>query len=204
MKRYSVNVKTAPAAEPLTLVEAKAHLRVDVDDDDDLIEGLIVAAREWTENYCRRSWVRRTLELRLDCFYGEIKLPRSPVSSVTSVKYTGQDGTLQTVDSAVYQVDTYATPPRIVPVLGAPWPVPKIGAINAVLIEYEAGFAPGQGSPTDYAENVPKSVKSAMKLVIGHLYEHRELTTEDALQMVPFATKSLLAAYEIRDFSLES
>jgi hypothetical protein len=66
--RYSVNVKSAPPAEPVTRAEAKLHLKVDATADDALIDGLIVAAREWTENYCRRSWVQRTLELRLDCF----------------------------------------------------------------------------------------------------------------------------------------
>lgn len=203
--KYSVNVKTAPAAEPLTLVEAKLHLKVDVTADDDLISGLIAAAREWSENYCRRSWVQRTLELRLDCFQGEIRLPRSPVSSVTSVKYVvDSSGTLRTVSSSDYQVDTYSTPPRIRPVFGGVWPVPTYGTLNAVVVEYVAGFAPGQGSPTDYAENIPKSVKAAMKLVIGHLYENRQQTTEAALQTLPFNVKHLLAAYEIRDFSLES
>lgn len=204
MKHYSVHVATAPAAEPVTLVEAKLHLRVDIDEDDDLIEALISAAREWTENYCRRSWVQRTLELRLDCFEDEIRLPRGPVSSVTHVKYTDQDGNLATVDSARYQVDLYSIPPRIVPVLGAAWPVPKVGAINAVVVTYVAGFAPGAASPTDYTENVPKSVRAAMLLVIGHLYQNREQTTGDALQTLPFNVKHLLAAYEIRDFTLES
>ena len=37
--------------EPLTLKEAKAHLRVEFDDDDLLIESLIVAAREWAEGF---------------------------------------------------------------------------------------------------------------------------------------------------------
>jgi len=202
--RYSVAVKTAPAAEPLTLVEAKLHLRVDADDEDSLITALITAARQWAENYCRRSFVRRTLELRMDCFPAEIRLPRGPVSEVTSITYTDQDGAAATLGAGRYQVDLYGIPPRIVPVFGAVWPVPKYGALNAVVVEYVAGFAPGAASPTDHAENVPGPIKAAMLLIVGHLFRNREQVSAVALQEAPFAAKMLLAPYEIRDFTLES
>jgi uncharacterized phiE125 gp8 family phage protein len=202
---YSVSVKVEPAAEPLTLVEAKLHLKVDVTADDDLIEGLIVAARQWSENFCRRSWVRRTLELRMDCFPSVILLPRGPVSSVTSVKYTDSGGSEATMAAADYQVDLYGTPPRIVPQLGVTWPMTKNGALNGVLIEYVAGYAPGEASPTDHAENVPQAVKAAMKLMLSHWYENRQAVVVANVQAaeLPMAVKSLLAAYELRDFRLE-
>jgi uncharacterized phiE125 gp8 family phage protein len=200
---YSVAVKTAAAAEPLTRTEAKLHLRLDVADDDALVDALIIAAREWTENYCRRSWARRTLELRLDCFAAEIKLPRGPVSSVTSIQYTDSGGSLAAVPSGDYQADLYSTPPRIRTTFGVTWPVTKTGVLNAVLIEYVAGYAPGAGSPTDYAENVPAAVKAAMKLLIGGWYQNREHIVTTPPAEVPMAVKALLAPYEIRDFSLE-
>lgn len=202
--RYSVNVKTAPAAEPISLTEAKLHLRVDDDDQDALISGLIAAAREWAENYTRRSFVQRTLELRLDCFVSPIKLPSGPVISVTSVQYMDQAGVLQTLAADRYQVDLYGTPPCIVPVFGVVWPVTKYGTLNSVVVEYEAGYADSNVSPPDLADNVPSAVKAALKLIVGHLYENREavvLANVQAIQL-PMAVKSLLAPYEIRDFSL--
>lgn len=203
---YSVTVSADPAAEPLTRAQAKAHLRIDTDitDDDALVDALIQAAREWTENYCRRSWVRRTLQLRMDCFPEVIRLPRGPVSAITSVKYTAQDGTLTTLDASNYQTDLYGIPPRIALVHGATWPIPQYGAINAVLVTYTAGYAPDEASPTDHAANVPAAVKAAMKLLIGHWYENRELAAERQLYEAPFAVKALLAPFEIRDFTLES
>lgn len=199
--RYSLHVKTKPPVRAVSLAEAKAHLRVDVDDENVLIEALLQAAEEWAENYCRRSFVQRTLELRMDCFPAEIRLPRGPVISVTHVKYTDAGGSVATMDAAGYQVDTYSVPPRIVPVFGGTWPTPKVGSLNAVLVEYEAGYAPS-GSPTN-ADNVPLAVKAAIKLIVGHLFEHRELVAERALHEVPFAVKHLLAAFEVRDFTLE-
>lgn len=199
--RYSVTVKTAPVAEPLTLVEAKRHLRIDDDItvDDDQVDGLIAAAREWAENETRRSFVRRTLELRLDCFSAELKLPRGPVTSVVAVKYVNNAGSLVEVDASLYQVDIYGTPPTIRTVFGANWPVPKMGTVNAVVVEYLAGYAPGDGSPTDYAENVPSNLKSALKLHIEAHYDRDRMQMEQLLK----AARNLLSPFVIRDFALE-
>jgi uncharacterized phiE125 gp8 family phage protein len=140
--KYSVAVTSAPAAEPLTRAQAKLHLKVDVTDDDDLIDALIQAAREWTENYCRRSLVRRTLKLYLDCWPEEIRLPRGPVSSVSSVTYTDANGNATTLSASQYQVDLNATPPRIVRAPNVAWPVLQPGVIAGVQVTYLAGYDP--------------------------------------------------------------
>lgn len=196
--RYSLTSGTVPA-EPVTLTEAKLHLKVDVVDDDDLIEGLIQAAREWVENYCRRSLVQRSLSLRLDCFPGVICLPRGPVISLTSVKYTDASGNLQTVSSSSYDSDLYSEPARVQPVFGGVWPVPKVGALNSVLVTYEAGYSPSSDSPTDYAANVPAAIKSALKL---HIQANYGRGVEDTAKLMASA-EALLAPFEVRDYSLE-
>ena len=202
--RYALTVKTAAAAEPVSTAQAKSHLRVEHDDDDTLIAGLVAAAREWVESYCRRSLVLRTYELRLDCWQPEIRLPRGPVTSVTHVKYVGADGVLATLAASSYQVDTHSVPARIVPAYGAVWPTLKPGELNAVLVEYVAGYAAGAGSPTDHAENVPAAAKAAIKLLVGHWYENREEVVLGAPpSTLPMAVKALLGPLEIRDFTLE-
>lgn len=203
--RYSLVTSVEPAAEPLTLTEAKLHLKVDVTADDTLITALIQAAREWAENYTRRSFVQRTLELRLDCFPGVILLPRGPVISLTSLEYLDQGGTLTAVDASVYQSDLYSTPARLMPGFGQVWPTAKYGTLNSVTATYVAGYEPSSDSPTDYAANIPQAIKAAMKLMLGHWYENREavvLANMQALE-VPLAVKSVLAPFEIRDFCLE-
>lgn len=194
---YSLTVKTAATVEPLTLAEAKMHLKVedDANDEDALIQDLIVTAREWVENYCRRSVASRTYELRMDNWCTPIRLPRGPVTSLTHIKYVNSGGTLTTLDADQYQVDLYSTPPCIVPAYGVVWPTVKSGEINAILIEYVAGYATVNG--------FPKAIQSAMKLIVGHLYANRELVVEKQTFEVPFAVKSLLAPYEVRDYSLE-
>jgi uncharacterized phiE125 gp8 family phage protein len=203
--RYSVITSAEPAAEPLSLAETKTHLRVDDDitDQDDLIAGLIGGAREWCENYTRRSFVRRTLQLRMDAFPCEFRLPYGPVSSVQSVEYIDSGGATAILAADQYQVDTQSAPARIVPVFGVVWPTVKHGAVNGVVVNYVAGYAPGDGSPTNHAANVPKSIKAAMLLLIAHLYENRELVDARQMHEVPFGVKTLLAPFEIRDYTLE-
>ncbi len=203
--RYSVEVVSAPPAEPLTLTETKLHLKVDVTDDDTLITALIQAAREWVESYCRRSLVQRTLELRLDGWPVEIRLPRAPVASLSSVTYTDGNGNTATLAADQYQVDLYGTPPRIVRKPGVVWPVLQFGVINGVQVTYVAGYAPGGASPTDYAENVPAAIKAALKLLIGHWYENRQAVSMQNVQPteIPLAVRAILAPFEIRDFTLE-
>lgn len=205
MNHYNVSVKAEPVAEPLTRAEAKAHLRQDLTEEDTLVDALVTTARLWTENYCRRSLVQRTLQLRMDFFPGTILLPRSPVISVASVQYLDQNGSLTAVDPSIYQTDLYSEPPRLLPVFGSIWPIAKYGTVNSVLIEYDAGYAPSSDSPTDYGANVPQAIKSAMKLMIGHWYQNRNAVVLDNVQAleVPFGAKALLGAYEIRDFRLE-
>ena len=131
----------------------------------------------------------------MDNWCAPILLPRGPVTSVTHIKYVDSGGTLTTLAAGQYQVDLYSVPARIVPAYGVVWPTVKSGEVNAILVEYVAGYAQVNG--------FPKAIQAAIKLIIGHLYEHRELVAERQGFEVPFAVKSLLAPYEVRDYRLE-
>lgn len=204
---YSLTQTVAPSAEPITRAEAKTHLRIDGDitDQDTLIDALIKAGRGWIENYCRRSLVRRTYELRMDNWPPEFRLPMGPVSSVSGITYIDAGGTQRTLATDQYQVDTNSTPPRITPEYGVVWPFVKPGRVNAIVVTYVAGYAPSSDSPTDHAANVPQEIKAALKILVSTFYENRESYVVGTLppQEAPFAVKALLAPYEIRDFTLE-
>jgi uncharacterized phiE125 gp8 family phage protein len=167
---------TAPEEEPLTLAEAKAHLRVVSTDDDALITSLIASARQAVEGYTQRSLMLQTWELALRAFptacradaslyLFAIQIPKGSLYSITSVKYVDESGVLQTMDEEDYQLDDHSEPPQLVPAYGTVWPATRAQP-NAVLIRYVAGYPE--------AENVPEQIKSWMKLRIGTLYENRE------------------------------
>src|SRR5262245_60381712 len=96
------------ATWPITKAEVKSQTRVDDDDEDDVIDGVLIpAATTYVEDYLQRALIDQTWELALDRFCGEIEIPRPPLIEIVSVKY--DDGNLaeQIVDSANYSVDLY-------------------------------------------------------------------------------------------------
>jgi len=173
---------TPAAEEPVSLAEAKRHLRVESADDDALIASLISAARQAAETLTGRQFVTARWKLVLDSFPGPslmgvpaglpfslpghaILLPKCPVQSVFAIRYLDMSGTTQTMPRADYTVDTACEPARVTPVFGSAWPVslPQIGAVTLV-------FAAGYGD----AASVPAGIKSWIKLRVGSLYAHRE------------------------------
>jgi phage conserved hypothetical protein, phiE125 gp8 family len=178
---------TPPAAEPVSLPEAKAHLRVDAADDDSLITALITAAREYCEAFQNRAYVTQAWQLWLDAWPegSEIRIPRPPLQAVNGVKYYGADNTEYVLPPADYFVDTRSEPGRIVLAYGKSWPSVTLRPANAVCVEFVAGYGG--------ADKMPQRVKQAMYLLIGHWYEHREaVLTGSISKEIEFAVNSLL------------
>ena len=182
---------TAVSTEPVTLSEVKAHLRVDSILDDTLITSLITVAREYIENFTKRALATQTLELILDSFPNAeyIDLPLSPLQSVTSVKYKDSSGNETTLGSSGYIVNTDFLPGKIILAYGCSWPTFTPYPTGAIRIKYVAGH--------ETNNPVPISIKQAMLLLIGHLYENREATNIKELKEVPFAVNALLYPYKI-------
>ena len=116
MEYQSLTRQTPPAVEPVTLSEAKAHLRVDATDDDAYIITLISAAREWCEQYLDRTLVLTQWTMRMEEFpEEEIELPRPPVASsgtatAVTITYTLTTGETAQMASEAFRVDRYSTP----------------------------------------------------------------------------------------------
>jgi len=178
---------TGPTVEPVTLEEAKTHLRVDITDDDNLITALIKTAREYCENFQNKAYYTQTWELVLDKFPAEnyIKIPKPPLQSVTSVIYKDNEGTETTLDASKYIADTDSEPGRIVLAYGESWPSFTPYPVGAVRIRFTTGH--------DDISKVPQMVKQAMLLLIGHWYENREASVTGAISReVEFAVHALL------------
>lgn len=193
----SLTIVTPPAEEPVTLTEAKNHLRVDLTDDDSLISALIVAAREHAEAITRRAFITQTLKLSMDAFpvnNGPIYVPMPPLQSVNSLKYFNTGGVEQTLTEGTdYLVDNESEPGRITPAPDTGWPATQ-NRPNAVSVEFVAGFGD--------ASKVPQGIKQAILLMVGHWYENREGVTMQGNNAgeLPMAVDSLLMMHRIWRF----
>ncbi|WP_175837097.1 head-tail connector protein [Burkholderia anthina] len=185
-----------PEVEPITLDEAKLHLRVDIDDDDTLITALIVAARQFAESLTGRSFVTQTWQLTLDYFPICLELERGAVQTINAITYRDMSGVIQTVpfDAEANGIqrssdgnivaDLTALPARIAPAFGRIWPIP-MPEIGAVTVNYTAGY----GADTD----VPEGIKRWMLLRIGSLYAFREeIVAERSIKVDPMPFFDLL------------
>jgi uncharacterized phiE125 gp8 family phage protein len=186
------NVVTEPGAEPIATADAKAHIRVDISDDDTYIGTLIKAARVAAEMITNRTLITTSLRLTYDRFPCRIKLLYGPIQSVTHIKYYDTAGVQQTLSASNYQVDTESDPGRIVVAqTAAAWPSLQSGKINAVEVEYVAGYGTA-------GANVPQDIIHAMMLMIGHWYENREqVIIGTTTSELPFAAKLLLSMKSI-------
>lgn len=155
---------TAPA-ELLTLADAKQHLRLGSETDDDtLVASLITSARLACEHVIGRGIGLQTWRRTLDAFpAGGIALGMPPVSSITSVQYVDTAGAVQTLDADAYTLDAASDAEAwAVPAYGASWPS-TLDTGNAVTVTFVCGLAA-----------LPDDLRSWMLLHIGTLYRHRE------------------------------
>ncbi len=188
---------SAPAAEPLTLADAKRQLNVDPDftDDDLVITRLIAAARQYAENRTRSSFITQQWSLVSDGFVcsgssgGVMVLEHGPVQSIDSITYLDMAGTVQTMPPSDYVADLSGVLGRVQPKFGQVWPatLPQIGAVTV-------NFTAGYGAT---AASVPEGLVHWIMLRIGSLYAIREdVVTERGVTVatVPFFD-GLLDAY---------
>jgi uncharacterized phiE125 gp8 family phage protein len=187
--------QTQPAVEPVTLAEAKAHLRVDTADDDTYITGLVRAAREWVEQYLDRTLVHTQWVMRFDKFPPDgtldIELPRPPMvasgtATAVALTFTYENGDTATYSTASFRVDRASTPGAVKTNYGQTWP-PHRQDDNAISVTWWAGYG---ASGTD----VPAAIRHAMLMLCSHWYETRGATvaTGAVPQDVPFGVSSLL------------
>ena len=191
--RHALRQKTPPASEPVSLAEAKLHLKIEATDtgEDSLIKRLIVVARRRAEVSTGRALVTQTWTLALDSFPGGvIEVPRPPLSSVASITYVDPEGATQTLAADRYRVDAQREPGRLTPAWDESWP-PTRPVSNAVEVQFVAGYGdPGK---------VPEDIRQALLLIVGRYYAHREDVQAGGTPPVkmPLGAEHLLLPYRL-------
>lgn len=194
----ALTLTSGPAVEPVTVSEAKAHLRIDGSAEDILIASLIVTSRLHVEAALGLALISQEWRLTLDKWPekrwskdGAVRFPLRPVRSVEAVTVRDEAGTPEVVAPESYLLDGDALTPRLVPREGS-WPAPGQSA-GGITIAFEAGMG-------EEAEDVPEPIRHAILLLVAHWYEHRdpmEIGTPGAA--IPAAVSELLKPYrEVR------
>lgn len=181
-------VITPPSAEPISLVELRAHLRLDIDigsdvhPEDALILAYLSAAREHAELFVGFALAPQVWEMALDAFPADaVELEGGAVEAIQSVTYVDDQGDLQTVNPSAYTLDSYSTPNWLLPAFGGEgWPS-TLPVANAVKIRYQVGGG-----------LLPASIRAALLLMVGHFYSNREEVSTVQTYRMPMGVGALL------------
>lgn len=172
-----VKVTTAPTALPIDAAALRVRLRLSNTGDQAIDDEQNALMTEFIETAVAMidgaegigvAIMRQTWSKALDCFSPEIELPGSPVVDVAAVRYLDPDGEWQVVDPSHYRLTNEYEPAILQPASGQSWPSTSTGR-GVVVVDYRLG--------ADTPETSSKTLKTAVSLIVGHLWENREATT---------------------------
>lgn len=186
----STGILTPPTAEPITLEEVKARLRMTATADDALITSLIAPARAFAEKICGYSLASKTYIFSLRSFpwpHESIKLPVPPVSAIESITYLDADGDTQTWDAAEYMIGLTQIPAVVRPRKGFTYPATlQAGDMDTVFVQFQAGPAEG-ALGIDFT-----NIYEAVRQLTVHFYSHPEAINSDNLSEMPLGIQANL------------
>lgn len=188
MKTYQVI--TPASTYPVSLTEAKSHLKVDTTADDTYITSIIKAATQLSEEYTNRFFIDTVIDQTCSDFAQLQTLFKSKVSAVAHVKYYDNDNSLQTLSATIYDTQLQYEPSQIQ--LADDKSFPEITKRNdAVVARYTVGY----GSASD----VPEIIKQAILLTIGNFYQNRNSVVIGRIATeLPMNVKWLLDTYKVQ------
>jgi len=163
---------TAPAIEPITLAQAKEHLRVDGSDEDSLIGLCITAARDRIENECRRAFIRQKWIAYITGDFAEgvtVELPRARLMAAETflLEYRNDAGTWTAWANTAQQP---AREPALLWLTSYPSNIDTPRSPHDAV--WRASYWAGYGS---LATDVPGPLRHAILLLTAHLFERREM-----------------------------
>lgn len=181
---------SGPAIEPVTLAEAKAHLRIDGSAEDTLILSLIITSRLHIEAALGLALITQSWSYFINAWplAPELALPVRPVQSIAAVKLYAPDEAVTIVPADTYLLDSAGARARLIRQGNLTWPLPSRTA-NGIEIAFVAGYG-------DAAADVPAPIRQAILLLVTHWHEHREpVAIGVATAPVPTMVSELLQPY---------
>lgn len=168
-------------AEPITLEQTKKHLDVTRDDQDDMIKDKITAAREWVEKYTGLSFDGDAVTQTFRCFRAGITLLVWPADENAEVTVAYLNSAGEPVEVTGARLWRAAKPARLLPPLNGAWPTDADGSIAVTVT------------------GVPFSLKAAMLLIVGDLYNQREETAVGVSIQASGAVENLCHPYRMQE-----
>lgn len=161
-----IQLVTKPTELPVDIEAAKSHVRLDSDEDQNLLQGMIATATKLAENYLRRAIMTQTWKQYFDAWPAcGVELAKAPLQSVTHIKTYDDSDVATTFAASNYQVDAISQPGRIALRSSGSVPTPT-RTLNGIEIQFVCGY---NSDPNE----IPADIKSGVLDLVAWLYEHR-------------------------------
>ncbi len=178
---------TPPVVEPVDLVQAKTYLKIDTNDDDQLLQTLISMVRQQVEISIGRTLIRRTMIYRCPPPKDrQIYLPRPPLLSVNRLSLIGENDQAVDIPASQYRVLTKTEPGVVSLLAGKRWRDYQ-SVFSTVEIDFTAGYGDSPGT-------VPLPLRQAILLGLARAYEFRAVSPDDSL---PSMSEALIRSYRM-------
>lgn len=181
---------TAPVASPVSLADAKAHLRVDGSAEDAYIQSLIDAAVSMVDGdgLLGRAMVTQTWAKWVSQNPGVVRLSMGPFIALTDVSYYDTDNVLQAATLTDFDVRVDGDFVNVRPKKDKVWPGAYIRD-DAIKLTFTAGFGA--------ASDVPVDIIHAIKLMVAHWHQHREAVSGERLMDIPLGVDALIGRHRV-------
>lgn len=165
-----LNRTITPVVDPISLSRVKEFLRIEHNDEDTTLNGLIQTATNICERYLSRSLITQTWTMFVDTYPARldwIPLSYGPIQSITSIKSYTEADTIITNDTSTYFLANAEQNGKAVLSYGEVWDSSVLRPANGVEIIYDAGYG-------DDPEDIPFEIRQGILSLIAYFYEHRE------------------------------
>lgn len=184
--RGNYELVTAPNGYPVTTAECKTWLRESGTTYDDQIDLLIAAATDEAEKVMYRQILSATYKTYFDEFERVMQIWKTPVTSITHIKYQDVDNVQQTLATADYSTDLVSAPARI-HIINAP-ALYQYG-FNKVEVQFVTGWA--------NAAAVPSIIKAAIMTRVATYYETpQSVVIGSQVNEIPLWFERMLSSYK--------
>ncbi len=175
-----------PAAEPVSVVELRQHLRLG-DGQDAVLASLIAAARMMVEAQSGLRLINQQWRILLDDWPdGHLTLPLTPVNAVQSIRVLGTESV--TLDADQYRLEKDTRPARLV-FIGNDFPRPQRAALG-IEINVQVGFGAR-------AEDVPADLQLAVLKLAAHWYDVDDWSQNSSEQALPSEVALIVNAHRV-------
>lgn len=185
---FYTSTRSSNTTDWITRDEAKAHLRVDFDSDDTYIDALLEASQEACEKILGFQFGTLSHEGHISEFQRVVFFRQPNLTGSPTIRYKDADGNSVSLDSSNYKATAKSYPGRVV----------FDDSLHLSNVNHDPewlSIAWGSSYNT-----IPKLVKQAGLMIIGHLYEMRQDVGYSRIFEVPMNSKYLLEKYRQQSF----